>query len=447
MRFKMLAALAIVATGAAALTGCSGGGDQSKTVTVMYESTDAFPVLNNLFTKVKPEFEKAHKGITVKLQPVKANDDDYKTKLQLAQRSPNTAPDVFYEDSYNVQADASAGYLLKLDPYLGKWSDWSQFTDAAKAAGAGTDGTYAVPLGVDTRVIWYNKSILEKAGVTVPWQPHSWQDILDTAAKVKATSPGVIPFNMYIGTGMGEGAATSTNLPLLLGAGDKYYNAKSGKWVLDEKAETDVLSFLNELYGKGYATTPQQALDPNIWQVLDGTDLKEGKLAGIVEGSYLPSFWQQGGSYPWPDYAKTLGVALFPTQTGSSPGYVSVSGGWTLAVGAKSKSPQLAFDFLAMALNKENALAYDKANSQLAARKDVAADPSYLASNPFMKDVSAAVQYTHFRPSTADYAKVSIAFQKATEQVVVKGESPAKATKDYEDAVIQIVGKDKTTKQ
>lgn len=86
MRYRMLAALAVMATGAAVLTGCSSSGQaQAKTVTVMYESTDAFPVLNDLFTKIKPEFEKAHPGVTVKLQPIKANDDDYKTKLHLAE--------------------------------------------------------------------------------------------------------------------------------------------------------------------------------------------------------------------------------------------------------------------------------------------------------------------------------------------------------------------------
>lgn len=447
MRHKIAVVLSIIMAGTLlASTGCSSkGSSEATTLKIAYESTDAFTAMNDLFTKVKPEFEKAHPGVTVKLEPIKANDDDYKTKVQLSQRSADTAPDVFYEDSYNIQADASAGYLLKLDKYLAEWADWSQFSAAAKAAGAGSDGTYAVPLGVDTRVIWYSKPLLEKAGVALPWQPKNWQDVLDVAAKVKAASPGVIPFNMYIGQGMGEGAATSTILPLLYGTNDKFYDSKSGKWVIGSQGVVDTLAFIQKLYKDGYATTPQAALDPNVWQVILGKDFPQGKIAGTVEGSYLPSFWQKGGTYEWADYAKDLGVALWPTQDGGGDKFVSVSGGWTLAVGAKSKNPQLAFDFLAMALNKTNSLSYVKQNSQIAVRADVASDPSYLAANPFVKDISESVQYTHFRPSNADYPKVSIAFQKATEAVVVKGQSPQDAATAYDQAVIGIVGKDKTT--
>lgn len=448
MRRTGAIALSTMAIGAVALAGCSAGeSEQGPTITVMYESTDAFTALDDLFQKVKPEFEKANPGVTVELQPVKAGDDDYKTKLQLAHRSAETAPDVFYEDSYTVQADASAGYLLKLDDHLADWPDWEQYSDAAKAAGDGGDGTYAVPLGLDTRVIWYSKPILEAAGVTVPWQPTSWQDILDTAAKVKASAPDAVPFNMYIGTGMGEGAATSSILPLLLGTGDEFYDASSGKWVIGSQGQVDTLAFLEELYDKGYATTPQAALDPNVWQVILGEDFPQSRIGGAVEGSYLPSFWQAGGSYEWPSYEADLGVALFPTQHGDGDRYVSVSGGWTLAVGANSDEPQLAFDFLAMALSKENALAYAKQNSQLAARADVAADPSYLASNPFMDEVSAAVPYTHFRPSTVDYPQISIALQKATEDVVVGGVSPQEASATYDEAVIAIVGEENTTRR
>ena len=447
MRHKMAVVVSLLIAGTLiATTGCtSNGSNETKTLKIAYESTDAFTAMNDLFTKVKPEFEKAHPGVTVKLEPIKANDDGYKTKVQLSQRSADTAPDVFYEDSYNIQADASAGYLLKLDKYLAEWKDWSQFSDAAKAAGAGADGTYAVPLGVDTRVIWYSKPLLQKAGVSVPWQPTSWQDVLDMAAKVNATSPGVIPFNMYIGQGMGEGAATSTILPLLYGTSDKFYDSKSGKWVIGSQGMVDTLTFIQKLYKDGYATTPEAALDPNVWQVILGKDFPQGKIAGTVEGSYLPSFWQKGGTYAWPDYDKDLGVALWPTQDGGGAKFVSVSGGWTLAVGAKTKNPQLAFDFLAMALNKTNSLSYVVQNSQIAVRADVASDPTYLAANPFVEAISKSVQYTHFRPSNVDYPKVSIEFQKATEAVVLKGETPQAAADAYDKAVIALVGKDKTT--
>jgi multiple sugar transport system substrate-binding protein len=442
------ALLATVAVGSLiALTGCSGGGgsDENKVLKVAYQSTDAFTALNDLFEKIKPEFEEANPGVTVELQPIEAGDEDYKTRVALSHRSPDTAPDVFYEDTYNVRSDVEAGYLLNLDEYLAEWEDWSQFSDAAKAAGEGGDGIYAIPLGVDTRVIWYNKPILEEAGISTPWQPESWQDVLDAAAAVKETSPDVMPFNMYIGQGMGEATTTSTMLMLLHGTGDDIYDDESGKWIVGSQGLVDSLSFVEEIYANEYGTTVDEALDGNVWQTVLGELYPNGEIMGTIEGSYLPSFWQEGGSYEWPEYTEDLGVALWPTQDGSGDGFVSVSGGWSLALGAQSQNPDLAFDFMTLALSQENALAYDVQNSQIAVRNDVASEESYLSANPFVEAVTEAVEYTHFRPGTSDYPAVSIALQEATEAVVVNGQSPEEAAAAYDAAVIEAVGEENTT--
>src|SRR5207249_1727309 len=133
----------------------------------------------------------------------------------------------------------------------------------------------------------------------------------------------------------------------------------------------------------------------------------------------------------------------FPTQHGQAPGAVSMSGGWTLAVGARTKDPDLAFAFLATALNKKNALAYAVNNSQIAVRTDVASEPSYQASNPFVRDVSNLVAVTHYRPATADYPKISGAVQVATEAVITGRMSPADAAAEYDRSITALVGKDK----
>jgi multiple sugar transport system substrate-binding protein len=217
--------------------------------------------------------------------------------------------------------------------------------------------------------------------------------------------------------------------------------------VVGSKGFTDSLTFMQTLYNEKLAVTPAQALDANVWKSVFGEWFPQDKLGATVEGSYSPSFWVKGGSYPWPDYAKVMGTAVFPTQEGQKPGGVSMSGGWTLAVGAKTKSPQLAFDFLAMALNKKNALSYDNENAQIAVRKDVADDPSYLAANPFVKAVTDVVSVTHFRPATSDYTKISTEVQKATEAVVTGQMSPKDAAAAYDKAIEGIVGAAKVTKQ
>lgn len=417
---------------------------ENKTLKIVYQKSDSFTALDTVMQDAKKEFEAANSSVTVNLEPIQANDDDYGTKLALAQRSPDTAPDVFYEDTFKVRSDVDAGYLLKLDSYLEKWDDWSRFNEAAKAAGRADDGgIYAVPLGTDTRAIWYNKAVLQKAGIAVPWQPKTWEDILSTARAIKASDPSVIPFNMYAGKGTGEGTVMQSFYELLYGTDSTLYDEKEKKWVVGSQGFTDSLAFLKTLYDEKLAVSPAEALDANVWKKVFGEWFPQGKLAATVEGSYTPSFWQKGGAYEWAGYEQEMGVAMFPTRNGQEPGGVSMSGGWTLAVGAKSKNAELAFKFLTTALNKKNALAFDVNNSQIAVRTDVAAESSYLSANPFVKDVSELVKVTHYRPATADYPRISTAVQVATESVITGKQSPEDAAAEYDATVRKLVGDDK----
>ncbi|MCP9000803.1 extracellular solute-binding protein [Pseudarthrobacter sp. RMG13] len=447
---RALKITSLIAAAGFVLTACSPAAPEAetKTLKVVYQKTDSFTALDTLFQSAKQEFEAANQGVTVALEPIQANDDDYGTKLALALRSPSTAPDVFYEDTFKVRSDVDAGYLLKLDSHLEGWKDWDTFDAGAKAAGLGDDGgTYAVPLGTDTRAIWYNKKVLTAAGVSVPWEPRTWQDILDTARKIKASDASVVPFNMYAGKATGEGTVMQSFYELLYGTESELYDADAKKWVVGAPGFIDSLAFLKTLYDEKLAVSPAEALDANVWKKVFGEWLPQGKMGATVEGSYTPSFWQKGGSYEWAEYGQDMGVAAFPTQNGQAPGGVSMSGGWTLAVGAETKNPDLAFEFLATALNRKNSLAFNVASSQIAVRKDVAADAGYQAANPFVKDVSELVSVTHYRPATADYPRISAAVQEATEAVITGAKSPEQAAADYDTAVKGIVGEAKTVAQ
>jgi multiple sugar transport system substrate-binding protein len=444
---KTVSLMAAVVLALAACTPADPAGG-NRTIKVAYQKTDSFTALDTMFQDAKKEFEAANQGVTVELQPIQANDDDYGTKLALALRSPSTAPDVFYEDTFKVRSDVDAGYLLNLDSRLEGWGDWDKFDDGAKDAGKADDGgTYAVPLGTDTRAIWYNKEVFEAAGIKLPWQPSSWQDILDTARKIKAARPDVIPFNMYAGKGTGEGTVMQGFYELLYGTGSSLYDPEAKKWVVGSAGFKDSLTFLQTLYTENLAVAPADALDPNVWKKVFGDWFPKAKLGATVEGSYAPSFWQDGGSYAWPGYRQEMGVAPFPTQNGGAPGAVSMSGGWTLAVGAETKQPDLAFNFLTTALNAKNSLAFTVASSQIAVRTDVAADPGYQSANPFVKDVSGLVSVTKFRPATSDYPRISAAVQEATEAVITGRRTPEQAAADYDAAVGGIVGGDKTIRK
>lgn len=328
---------------------------------------------------------------------------------------------------------------------MAKWKDWGQFPDNAKKAGQGVDHKlYGISMGTDTRALWYNKELLAKAGVAVPWQPKSWKDLLDAAKKIKAAEPGVVPFNVYSGKPQGEAAVMQGFEMLLYGTKTTLFDTQKNKWVIGSKGVTDSLGFIKDLYQGGLAPTPQQALDPNIGTTIFTDWIPNGTLAIALDGSWQSGTWIESGAKPWPEWSSVLAQTPMPTQDGQAPKVTSMSGGWTLALGSKSKNKDAAWGFITLALDQKNSKAYDIAASQIPVRVDVTKDPEYIKSNPTAAFFSDLVKNTHFRPADSDYAKISNAIQVAMESVMTGQQSPAEAAGIYDSAVKEIVGVKKT---
>lgn len=434
----LLLATALLAAGT--LTACGGdSGDDPDTVKVSFkQSTDnQVKVMDTFLADIKKQFEKENPGKKVKLVPIKAPDSEYYTKLQQMMRSPKTAPDLVYEDTFLINSDITSGYLKPLDKYLDKWKDWDQFIDTSKTAAKAADGkTYGVPDGTDTRGLWFSKSIFKKAGLPADWQPKSWDEILEAARTIKKKVPGVTPMNVYTGKPAGEAATMQGMEMLLYGTGeDPMYDPKSKKWVTGSQGFKDSLKFVETVYKEKLGPDVSDALDPNFATRVRGELLPEDKLGINLDGSWLPQDWGKGAGHEWPEWSKKLGLAHMPTQNGEAPGKVSMSGGWTWAIPSKASNPDLAFKFIEQMQTKANAQKWYVANSGIAVREDVAADPAYLKAQPGLKFFTDLVESTHYRPAYPAYPKVSTAVQEAMEKVTTGDGSVADAASGYDDEV------------
>ncbi|MFF1822037.1 extracellular solute-binding protein [Kribbella sp. NPDC058245] len=455
-RFKAVGALAASAL-LLAVSACSQGsstkqpdsGGQSSgpaTIKIAYQQWGPGTTMKTFLAGVKSEYEAANPGSTVEILPIVASENDYYTKLQLMMRSPNTAPDVVYEDTFLINSDITAGYLRPLDEYIGKWDQWGQFQDSAKGAAKALDGkTYGIPDGTDTRALWYNKEIFAKAGLPADWQPKTWDDVLSAARTIKAKVPGVTPFNMYSGKPMGEGSAMQGFEMLLYGTKDSLYNNDQQKWVVGSQGFKDSLNFVKTVFSEGIGPSPKQALDPNMGSKVGTELLPEGKLGIALDGSWIYGNWQKTGAKPWPEWTKVMGQTAMPTQDGSGKGKVSLSGGWTWAIPAKAKNPDAAWNLIKTLQTPKNAAKYATDGAQIAVRKDVAEDASYKSSSEATKFFTDLVSVTVYRPAYAEYPKVSNEIITAMEAVMTGQSSVDDAAKNYDEAVEGIVGKDKTT--
>ncbi|MFK4598232.1 ABC transporter substrate-binding protein [Streptomyces pristinaespiralis] len=433
-----LALTIAVTTLAATLTACGNdsGGDPDTVEVVYNRSTDNKIRFKDAYLEAaKRQFEKENPGKKVKLVPIQAPDNDYATKAQQMMRSPKTAPDLVYEDTFRINSDIKAGYLRPLDDRLAGWDQWDQFVDTAKAAAKAEDGkTYGVPDGTDTRGLWFNKEIFAKAGLPADWQPKNWAEILDAARTVKEKVPGVVPLNVYTGKGPGEAAVMQGFEMLLYGTGeDPLYDPGARKWVTGGQGFKDALDFVGTVYKEKLGPDVSDALDPNVGTRVATEWFPEGKLAISLDGSWMGQNWINKGPKEWPEWSEKLGQAPMPTQHGQAPGKVSMSGGWAWSVPAKAENPDLAFEFVKTLQTRQNATRWCVVGAQIAVRKDVAADPRYLRSMPGIEFFTGLVQYTHYRPALPVYPQVSTAIGEAMEQVTTGDASAADAAKSYDE--------------
>jgi multiple sugar transport system substrate-binding protein len=443
MRYVRVAVSAMLALGVAGCGFFASGDTDESTIRVAYQKYGGFIQVDHHLKEVKEEFERAHPGKSVELIPIEASENDYYAKLNLMQRSESTAPDVLYEDTFLINSDIEAGYLTPLDPYLAKWDQWAQYYDSAKESVRGLDGkTYGVPMGTDTRALWYNKELFRQAGLPVPWQPKTWDDVLAAARTVKQELPGVIPLNVYSGKPAGEASTMQGFEMLLYGTGDELYDEQTKKWVAPSPGFADALQFVQTVYQEGLGPRLQQALDPNVGSVVASQWLPEGKLAIDLDGSWVPHTWTKDGDRPWPEWEQVMGYAPMPTQNGQGEGATSMSGGWALSVGSKSSAPDLAWEFISLALNEQNSTDWITLASEIPVRRDVAAKPEYRQSNPSAKFFSGLTSVTNYRPALPPYAKISFEIQVAMESVMSGHSTPEEAMGEYVDELRAIVGEE-----
>ncbi|OUC90906.1 extracellular solute-binding protein [Streptosporangium minutum] len=395
---------------------------------------------------VIPRFEAAQKAagreVRVLFQPNGVGDEQYKTKVALDLKS-RTGADVIDLDGIWVGEFAQAGYLKPLTELGGTavetWEGWKQIPQAVQGLGIFDGKKYGLPQGTDGRVLYYNRDLFGKAGLPEPWQPKSWQEILDAGAALRRL-PGVTPIQINAGTAMGEATTMQGALPLLAGTGTEIYTG--GKWAGSSQAVKDVLEFYRQIYSGGLG-------DPKLQQEAKGRDksfaeFADGRIGILAEGDY---FWRavvdpKTGVAPMAERDRVVGYARIPAKR---PGagvrgqdFVSMSGGAVRVLNPFSEHPRQAWELLSFMHSAEAVKAELAGAARVTSRSDVNAE--VLAADPMLRFVSEEVlPITVYRPGLAVYPQVSAALQEATADVV-SGKPVQEAATAYRAKVERLVG-------
>ena len=415
-----------------------------------------------------PTFEKimADRGTPVKIQAVElpAPDDPYREAL-VTRLAAGTAPDIFMDDTFYIPADATAGYLLNITDRVKSW-EWDRWVPAAKDAVTYQVKVWGLNRHTDVRPLYYRKDIFEAAGLPVPWQPKSWNDLLEAARTINAKRAeiakklgvaDIIPIAIKAGTLGGEATTMQGFYMLLLGAGGHLYDFDTGKWVAKSSALLDTLKFYHTI-----CIGEKLSVAPEFW--LAGAPIEKIHLY-LSNGGQRPQdpalaifptwdgVWfdcDAGHKWELPDRDARLGYCKMPAE---NPGagirgqdFVTISGGWAMVINAKCKHPDIAFEFVKFVCSKGEILSHRieyPTTVRLPARWDITSDPAFdkLATDYDKWCATELVPLTTFRPGLPAYPKISDIVQEATEKILL-GETPEKVLDWYASQVTRVVGAD-----
>ena len=375
------------------------------------------------------------------------NGSDMYTKITMMMQSAQTAPDVFTEDGFMINSDAAAGYLEPLDDVVSANSDFANVVPAILAGGKAADGKqYGIPFSTDVQGIWYNKDLMQKAGVAVPFAPKTWADVLDAADKLKAIGgDGFIPVFLFGSKVHPEETSMRTFQELYFGTGGQLYDYDTGKWIVDKANLLKVYNFINDVYNVHKVGAPLSILaQQSVGDLFTSDYMKNGKLGMYFSGSWEAGNWGEGKKYEWQQGLDVWDYAKIPTYDGSAPGYSTMSGGWTWAVPKNATNKEGGKKLLEYLCSKPVQLSYALFSGDLAVRQDVMSDPAYTSQKmSVVNQANEMMQYTHFRPSVEGYASVTTMYTEIVESIAMGSATPDQAVATFESELKRLIGEDK----
>jgi multiple sugar transport system substrate-binding protein len=420
----LCAVVALSSCSSASSSGSSNGSANGKvTIKVAYLADNEWfstALAQQIWTKMGDELTKEHPNVRLSIDALPGSWTEALDKLSLLYRNPSTAPNIAVIPGLMAGLYASSGYLMKLNSFLSTTSWWSTFPNLVREDGTVNGSVYAVPQAEYPMGIAYNEKMFREAGIPVPWQPTSWQDIISAAQKIKAKLPGVTPFYANAGAGMSPVFVNESGINnFIVGTSTPTIQAANGKVVVDSPGIRAALGFYKEIYQDGLGPPASEVLGP-VGSEEPGSLLPQGKVAIAMIDSGFDAAWTKFLSEPyWPQAPTTIGITAFPKEFGG--GEVSTTNGWDMAVSAQDPNSQYALDLVNIAEgNMSNQITVANYSGSVPPDKNYWTASQFLNfASPFNADYTEILPESTPTPNGANYPVWSQGMSDATTALVL----------------------------
>lgn len=282
------------------------------------------------WTPIFDDFRKTFPNVSLEAVPVPAPTwTDYADSIIL-QLSGGREFDVVQAAVNVQQLFISKGVVQPLDDYINRdqadladyLSDENpKFLDWNKSLVSKGGARYYLPADYNTYCAWVNTEMFQQAGVPVPTNDWTWDDVMAAGAKI-CTSPGTFLFNVDPGD-------MFFFQPWALTNGGTLLNADWTKSTLADPKTIEAAAFAQSLCLKGYSPKPGGSFDPV-------TAFAQNKLAVFGCGMWLNPSLKQANA------AGKAKVVAWPHKTTKG-----TSVGWNAyPILKKSKNQEAAWAFV-----------------------------------------------------------------------------------------------------
>ncbi|HEX6681489.1 MAG TPA: extracellular solute-binding protein, partial [Candidatus Limnocylindrales bacterium] len=273
--------------------------------------------------------------------------------------------------------------------------------------------SYGLPWYVETRLIYVNKDVATRAGITSA--PKTWDEL---KAAIKAfKEKGGAAWGVSLQPG-GTGS-WQTVMPFVWQSGGDITGGGSG-FTLDSPQAVEALAYYESFFNEGLAPKdlPQGTLEP---------DFAAGKIGAFVSGPWHIGLLKDQNA------AGKFDLWHMPTKQKAT----SFVGGGNLAVFKDAKNRDGAWKFVSWLAQPQVQIKWYQASSDLPAVK-ASWDDSTLKSDPLLSAFGAQLTDAKSPPSIVTWEQVAAAFDAEVERLVKTDETAADAAKAIQQKAASI---------
>ncbi|UKY38824.1 extracellular solute-binding protein [Pantoea dispersa] len=270
--------------------------------------------------------------------------------------------------------------------------------------------TLGMPWILDTKYLYYNKAMLEKAGIKD--LPQTWQQVMDDARTIKQKN--IVKYPLVWSWSQAE-ALVCDYTTLVSGFGGKFYN--NGKLDFSTPASLQAVKLMKSSLDEGL-TNPasREYLEEDVRKAFSN-----GDAAFALNWTYMYNMANDAKQ------SKVAGqVGIMPAPGDAPNRFGAVNGSMGLGIAKGSSHPDQAWQYISYMTSQPVQNKY--ATLSLPIWKSSYQDPAVSKNQESLiaaADKSLNVMLS--RPETADYSRLSNTLQQQLQQVLVGSATPEAA--------------------